>query len=193
MTSLQLPSKADSCFCLAMWSIQLILVCKTKWNETKRNEIYGVGRKNAYYPKHSLRQHWRCVWKLMLTENDRFLPISQSSSSFARITILRNGVFSPLFSKYVLFVQNKMCPPIKWSIFLRVWSPLILLTILELVSQSSNFARITILQNGVFSLLFFSKYAFRPKQSASTNKIINVTNSLVTSHFTDLARTRFAK
>ena len=26
-------------------------------NETKRNEIYGVGRKNAYYPKHSLRQH----------------------------------------------------------------------------------------------------------------------------------------
>ena len=152
-----LPKPTHVSASLAVWSIRLILVCKTKWNETKRNEIYGVGRKNAYYPKHCLRQHWRCVWKLMLVENDWFLPISQSSCSFARITILRNGVFSLLFSKYVLFVRNKMCPPIKWSIFLRVWSPLILLTVLELVSQSSNFARITILRNGVFSL-FFSKY-----------------------------------
>ena len=122
----------------------------------KRNKIYGVGRKNTYYPKHSFRQHWRCVWKLMLMENDGFIPILQSSN-FPTITILWNGVFSPLFSKYVLFIRNKMCPPIKWSIFLRVWSPLILLTVLELVSQSSNFATITILRNGVFSLLF-SKY-----------------------------------
>ena len=125
-------------------------------NEMKRNKIYGVGRKNTYYPKHSFRQHWRCVWKLMLMENDGFIPISQSSN-FPTITILWNGVFSPLFSKYVLFIRNKMCPPIKWSIFLRVWSPLILLTILKLVSQSSNFAKFTILQNGVFSHLF-SKY-----------------------------------
>ena len=74
----------------------LILVC-----ETKRNEIYGVGRKNAYYPKHSLRQQYDNVFG------------SNSSSNFATITILRNGVFSPLFSKYALFVRNKMCPPIK--------------------------------------------------------------------------------
>ena len=128
-------------------------------NEMKWNEIYGVERKDAYYPKHSLRQHWWCVWKLMLTENDRFLPILQSSS-FARITILQNGVFSPLFSKYVLFIRSKVRPPIKWSIFLRALSPLTLLTLLELASQSSNFARITILWNGVFSLLF-SKYVQR--------------------------------
>ena len=35
------------------------------------------------------------------------------SSNFARITILRNGVFSPLLSKYVLFVWNKLCSPIR--------------------------------------------------------------------------------
>ena len=36
---------------------RLILFC-----ERKRNEIYGVGRKNAYYPKHSLRQHYDNVF-----------------------------------------------------------------------------------------------------------------------------------
>ena len=65
--------------------------------------------------------------------------------------------FSPIFSKYVLFVWNKLCPPIKWLIFRRVWWLLMLLTVLELISQSSNFSRITTLRNGVFSPLF-SKY-----------------------------------
>ena len=91
-----------------------------------------------------------------LTDFYGFLPFSQSSN-FNRITILRNGVFSPLFSKYVLFVWNKLCSPIKWLIFRRVWGLLILLIVLELISQSSNFARITILRNGVFSPIF-SKY-----------------------------------
>ena len=83
-----------------------------------------------------------------LTDFYRFLPFSQSSN-FNRITILRNGVFSPLFSKYVLFVWNKLCSPIKWLIFRRVWGLLILLIVLELISQSSNFARITILRSAL--------------------------------------------
>ena len=37
-----------------------ILFSETKGNEF---EIYGRERKNAYYPKHSLRQHLQCVWK----------------------------------------------------------------------------------------------------------------------------------
>ena len=82
------------------------------------------------------------------TDFYRFLPFSQSNN-FNRITILRNGVFSPLFSKYVLFVWNKLCSPIKWLIFRRVWGLLILLTVLELISQSSNFARITILRSAL--------------------------------------------
>ena len=88
------------------------------------------------------------------------LELISQSSKFSRITTLRNGVFSPLFSKYVRFVWNKLCPPIKWLIFRRVWWLLILLTVLELISQSSNFARITILRNGVFYLFppIFGKY-----------------------------------
>ena len=82
------------------------------------------------------------------TDFYRFLPFSQSNN-FNRITILRNGVFSPLFSKYVLFVWNKSCLPIKWLIFRRVWGLLILLTLLELISQSSYFARITILRSAL--------------------------------------------
>ena len=82
------------------------------------------------------------------TDFYRFLPFSQSNN-FNRITILRNGVFSPLFSKYVLFVWNKLCSPIKWLIFRRVWGLLILLIVLELISQSSNFARITILRSAL--------------------------------------------
>ena len=85
------------------------------------------------------------------------LELISQRSNFARITILRNGVFSPLFSKYVLVVWNKLCPSIKWLIFRRVWRRLMLLTVLELISQSSNFSRITTLRNGVFSPLF-SKY-----------------------------------
>ena len=92
----------------------------------------------------------RRVWGLLILLTVQEL-ISQSSK-FSRITILRNGVFSPLFSKYVLFVRNKFCPPIKWLIFRRVWAPLILLTVLELISQSSNFARTTILRNGLSRL-----------------------------------------
>ena len=82
----------------------------------------------------------RRVWGLLILLTVQEL-ISQSSK-FSRITILRNGVFSPLFSKYVLFVRNKFCPPIKRLIFRRVWAPLILLTVLELISQSSNFAEL---------------------------------------------------
>ena len=58
-----------------------------------------------------------------------------------------------------------------------------------------RFARITILRNGVFSPLF-SKYTvcpFRPKQNVSTNKMINISKSLATSHFIDRTRTRFTK
>ena len=111
----------------------------------------------------SLRVFWapikwlifRRVWWLLILL--AVLELISQSSNFSRITILRNGVFLPFFSKYVLFVWNKLCPPIKWLIFRRAWWLLILLTVLELISQSSNFARITILRNGVFSPLF-SKY-----------------------------------
>ena len=84
-----------------------------------------------------------------LTDFYGLLPFSQSGN-FNRITILRNGGFSALFGKYVLFVWNKLCrAPIKWLKFWRVWGLLILLTVLELISQSSNFARITILRSAL--------------------------------------------
>ena len=162
-------------------------------NEMKRNKIYGVGRKNTYYPKHSFRQNWRCVWKLMLMENDGFIPISQSSN-FPTITILWNGVFSPLFSKYVLFIRNKMCPPIKWSIFLRVWSPLILLTVLELVSQSSNFATITVFCEMAFFHFYLANIVlFVRNKMCPPIKMINISKSLVTSDFFYHTKTRFTK
>ena len=50
--------------------------------------------------------------------------------------------------------------------FPRAWSPLILLTVLELVSQSSNFARITILRNGMFSP-FFNNVLFVRNESSN--------------------------
>ena len=62
-----------------------------------------------------------------------FISFSQSSN-FNGITIWEMAVFfSPLFSTYVLFVWNKLCPPVKRLIFRRVWSLLILLIVLELI------------------------------------------------------------
>ena len=37
----------------------------------------------------------------------------------------------------------------KWLIFQTIWALVSLLIVLELISQSSNFSRITILRNGV--------------------------------------------
>ena len=42
------------------------------------------------------------------------LELLSQSSNFARITILRNGVFSTMFSKYVLLDCNKLYPPINF-------------------------------------------------------------------------------
>ena len=123
------------------------------------------------------------------------LELISQSSNFSKITILRNGVFSPLFSKYVLFVWNKLCPPIKWLIFRRVWWLLILLTVLELISQSSNFARITILRNGVFLTFFppiFSKYVLPVrKKIVSTNKLYPPINWWI--QFVTVEKNIFAK
>ena len=80
------------------------------------------------------------VWNSLGTSSHlTVLELISQSSNFSRITILRNGVFLPLFSKYVPLVRNKLYPPIKWLIFQRVWAPLILLAVLELISQISNF------------------------------------------------------
>ena len=122
-----------------------------------------------------------------LTDFYGLLPFSQSGN-FNTITILRNSGFSALFRKYVLFVWNKLCPPIRWIIFQGVWRLLILLTILKLISRSSHFARITILWNGVFSPLF-NKYVL----IVLSNKMTNISKSLGTSHFIDRTRTNFAK
>ena len=41
------------------------------------------------------------------------LKLLSQSSNCARITILRNGIFAPIFSNYVLLDRNKLYPPIK--------------------------------------------------------------------------------
>ena len=105
-----------------------------------------------------------------------YLDLISQSSNFARITILRHGVFSPLFSKYALLVWKKLCPPINWLMFWRVLALLNLLTVLELVSQSE------FCQN-----YYFAKLRFSPLFSKYFLFIRG------TSHFIDLTRTNFTK
>ena len=135
-------------------SIQLYNYYLAKWRFSALFSKYVLFVWNKLCPPIKWLIFRRVWWLLMLLT---VLELISQSSNFSRITFLRNGVFSPLFSKYVRFVWNKLCPPIKWVIFRRAWWLLILLTVLELISQSSNFARTTILRNGVFSPLY-SKY-----------------------------------
>ena len=68
--------------------------------------------------------------------------------------------FSPIFSKYVLLVRKKIVSTNKLINILKSLGTSHFIAVLELLSQSSNFARITILQNGIFHLylanMFFS-------------------------------------
>ena len=107
-----------------------------------------------------------------------YLDLISQSSNFARITILRHGVFFTFISKYnALLVWKKLCLPINyWLMFWRVWALLNLLTVIELVLQSE------FCQN-----YYFAKLRFSPLFSKYVLFIQG------TSHFIDLIRTNFTK
>ena len=60
-------------------------------------------------------------------------------------------------------------------------------------SQSSNFARITILRNGLFSPLFSNMSFSSETNCVHQSEMINTSNNLGTCQFIDRTRTHFAK